>query len=57
MLLHRFPKVRNAAADEMWLVLGAEGMLGVDWGAERGELRGLVGEMREMVKVKVGEGV
>lgn len=49
MLLHNFPGIRNAAADELWVVTGVESLKGVDWAkAKKADLERVRAELKKV---------
>lgn len=42
MLLHPYPKIRNAAADALLIVTEDESLIGVNWSKPQAELKGFV---------------
>ena len=42
MLLHPYPKIRNAAADALLIVTEEESLMGVNWSKPPAELKGVV---------------
>lgn len=51
MLLHPYPKIRNAAADALLVVTGDEGLMGINWSRPQAELKGVVSSFRGRVGV------
>ena len=51
MLLHPYPKIRNAAADALLLVTDDESLIGVNWSKPQVELKGIVRSFQARINV------
>ena len=47
LLLHPYPTIRNKAADELFIAVEDETLLGVDWSRPVAELKAVVQDIRE----------
>ena len=52
MLLHPYPKIRNAAADALLIVTDDEILMGVDWSRPQAELKAVVHSFQTRVGIK-----
>ena len=52
MLLHPYPKIRNAVADALLIVTDDESLMAVNWSKRQGELKGVVRSFQASVGVE-----
>ena len=49
MLLHPYPKIRNAVADALLIVTGDESLMAVNWSKAQGDLKGVVNSFQASI--------
>ena len=52
MLLHPYPKIRNAAADTLLILSDDEGLMGINWSRPQAELKGAVRSFRAKLGIE-----
>lgn len=52
MLLHPYPKIRNAAADALLIVTDDERLMGVNWSKPQAELKAVVRSFQARTRIE-----
>ena len=52
MLLHPYPRIRNAAADSLLVVTGDESLMEVNWSKPQAELKVIVGSFQARIEAQ-----